>query len=85
MDQVFRQNPKENKDAEISGMQLNIEAIQTMTNISDCITIQQLQQATSQDDHLQQLKVTSSEAGQRTKTRHNKTCEHIGHFKMIWQ
>ena len=55
-DWLFRQNHTENKDAEIPGMQLNIDVIQTMTNIPDCITIQQLQQATSQDDHLQQLK-----------------------------
>ena len=53
---LFRQKHKENKDAEISGMQLIIDAIQTMTNIPDCMTIQHLQQATSQDDHLQQLK-----------------------------
>ena len=37
-------------------MQLNIDAIQTMTNITDCMTIQQLQQATSPDGNLQQLK-----------------------------
>ena len=37
-------------------MQLNIYAIQTTTNIQDCMTIQELQQATSQDEHLQQLK-----------------------------
>ena len=37
-------------------MQLNVDVIQTNTNISDCMTIQQLQQATSQDDHQQQLK-----------------------------
>ena len=54
-DWLSRQNYKENKDAEIPGMQLNIDAIQT-TNIPDCMTIKQLQQATSQDYHLQQLK-----------------------------
>ena len=51
-----RQNHNENKDEEIPGMLLNIDTIQTMTNIPDCMTIQQLQQGTSQDDHLQQLK-----------------------------
>ena len=30
--------------------------MQTMTNMPDCITIKQSQQATSQDHHLQQLK-----------------------------
>ena len=37
-------------------MQLNVDAIHTTTNISDCMMIQQLQQATLQDNHLQQLK-----------------------------
>ena len=36
-------------------MQLNVDTKQTTTNIPDCMMIKQLQQATSQDDHLQQL------------------------------
>ena len=55
-DWLSRQNCKENKDEEIPGMQLNIDAIQTATNIPDCMTIQELQQATSQNGHLQELK-----------------------------
>ena len=42
------------KTKEIPGMQLNVDAIQTTTNIPDCMMIQQSQQATSQDNHLQQ-------------------------------
>ena len=56
VDWLSRQNHKENKDAEIPGMQLNINAIQTSTNISDCMKIHKLQQTTSQDEHLQSLK-----------------------------
>ena len=37
-------------------MQLNINATQTTTNIPDIMTIQELQQAASQEDHLQQPK-----------------------------
>ena len=37
---------KENRDAEVPGMQLNIPAIQATTNIPDCVTIHMLQQAT---------------------------------------
>ena len=55
-DWLSRQNHKENKNAEIPGMQLNIDATQTITNIPDCMTIQQLQQTNSQHDHIQQLK-----------------------------
>ena len=42
-------------------MQLNINAIQTTTNVPDCMTIQELQKATSQDEHLQHLKNISPE------------------------
>ena len=44
----------ENK--EIPSMQLHVDAIQTTTNIPDGMMIQQLQQTTSQDNHLQQFK-----------------------------
>ena len=55
-DWLSREHHKENKDGEITGMQLNVDVIQTTTNIPDCMMIQQLQQATSQDNHLQHLK-----------------------------
>ena len=41
----------ENGDTDMPGMQLNIDAIQTATNIPDCMTLQELQQAISQDGH----------------------------------
>ena len=37
-------------------MLLNVNAIQTITNIPEVITIHKLQQATSQDEHLEHLK-----------------------------
>ena len=55
-DWFSRQNHKENNDTETPGMHLNINAMQTTTNIPDCITINELQQAISQDTHLQYLK-----------------------------
>ena len=55
-DWLSRQNHKQNKDKEIPGVQVNVDALQTTTNIPHSMMIQQLQQATSQDDHLQQLK-----------------------------
>ena len=44
---LSRQNHKKSKDEEISGMQLNVDAIQTTTNTPDCMMMQQLQQAIS--------------------------------------
>ena len=53
---AFQTKPKENKEAEISGMQLTIDTICTTTSIPDCMTIHELQQATSQNECLQCLK-----------------------------
>ena len=53
---LSRQNHKENKDAEIPGIQVNIDTMQTTTNIPGCKTIQELQQAMSHNEHLQELR-----------------------------
>ena len=53
---LFIADHKENKDEEVPGMQINIDVIQTTTNIPDHMTIHELQQAMSQDEHLQHLK-----------------------------
>ena len=53
-DWLSRQNHKENKDAEIPGMQLNNDAIHA-NNIPDFMKIHKLQQTTSQDEYLQYL------------------------------
>ena len=55
-DWLSRQNHKENNEAEIPDMQININAIQTSTNIPEWMTMHELQQAVSQDEHLQHLK-----------------------------
>ena len=46
-DWLSRQTHKENKGAEIHGMHINIDAIQTTTDMPDCMTIQELQQTMS--------------------------------------
>ena len=51
-----RQSHKAKKDAEIPDMQLNIYSIQTTANITDCMNIQELQQAGLEDEHLKQPK-----------------------------
>ena len=48
-----RDNHKENKDAEIPIMDVKVDAIQTITNIPECMSIQQLQQATAKVEHSQ--------------------------------
>ena len=53
---LVQTKPHGNKDAEISAMQVNIDAIQKSTNIPDGMTIQELKQEMSGDEHIQQLK-----------------------------
>ena len=53
---AFQTKLQGKKDAEIPCMQLNTDAILTTTNILENITTHQLQKATSQDEHLQNLK-----------------------------
>ena len=55
-DWLSRQNYKENKDATICGMDIRVDATQTSVNVPECMLVQQIQQTTAQDEHLQQLK-----------------------------
>ena len=52
-DWLSRHNYSENKDEEISFMQISINVIQSTTNIPECMTTHELQEATSQDQHPQ--------------------------------
>ena len=56
MDWLSRHNYTESKDEEICGMAVKVDTIQTMTNIPECMSIPQFQQATTQDKDLQYLK-----------------------------
>ena len=49
-------NHKENKDEPIQDMDIRVDTIQNMTDICECMSILQIQQATAQDEHLQHLK-----------------------------
>ena len=48
--------PSQDKNEDIEGMQVNVNNIETSTNISECIMIHELQHETDQENHLQQLK-----------------------------
>ena len=51
-------------------MQLSINTIQEATNIPECVTMHELQQATSQDQHLQ---IISYKAGLSAEIKYHKT------------
>ena len=47
---------REGKDKLIKDMDIRIDAIQSMTDIPECVSMSQIQQASTQDEHLQCLK-----------------------------
>ena len=46
-------NHTENKDEEIHSMDIRVGAIQMSINVPECMSIQQIQQETAQDEYLQ--------------------------------
>ena len=55
-DWLSRHNHIEGKDQQIKGMELWVDVIQTTTDMSECLSMTDLQQALSQDSHIQKLK-----------------------------
>ena len=55
-DWLLRHNHTKGKHKPIEGMDVRVDAIQTAINMPECISIAEIQQALSQDNHLQQLK-----------------------------
>ena len=56
MDWISCNNYAENRDQEIAGMRANVNAILTSVNIQVCISIQDIQTATHEDAHIQEVK-----------------------------
>ena len=52
----LRHNHTEGKDKPIKGMDIQVDAIQTTVDMPECISMSEIQQASSLDNHLQQLK-----------------------------
>ena len=55
-DWLLRHNYTEGKDKPITGMDIQVDAIQTAMDMLECISMAEIQWASSQDSHLQQLK-----------------------------
>ena len=56
VDWLLRHNHTEGKDKPTKGMDIWVDTIQTATDMPDCISMAEIQQASSMDNHLQQLK-----------------------------
>ena len=55
-DWLLRHNLIEGKDKPIEDMDIQVDTIQSMTDMSECISMAEIRQASAQDDNLQQLK-----------------------------
>ena len=55
-DWLSRNNNVEGKDKPIKDMDIQVDSIQKSIDMPKCISMEEIQQASSQDDHLQQLK-----------------------------
>ena len=54
-DWLSHHNNKENRDEVINGLDSRVDAVQVVTDVPECMSMQQIQQATKQDDHLQRF------------------------------
>ena len=55
-DWLSRYNHVEGEDKPIEDMGIQVDAIQSSTGMSECVSMAEIQQALAQDDHLQKLK-----------------------------
>ena len=67
-DWLLWHNHVEGKDKPIKDMDVRVDTIQGVTDIPECISMAEIQQASSQDDHLQYLKGFIIEGGPVPKT-----------------
>ena len=84
-DWLSRHNHSKNKDKEITDMQTSINLIQFTANVPGCITVHELQEAKSQDQHLKHHMNMSYKGGLTANTNYHKTSEHTGHSETTWQ
>ena len=55
-DRLLSNNQVEGKDKPIKDMGIHVDTIQNSTDMLECVSMAEIQQASSQDNHLQQLK-----------------------------
>ena len=55
-DGLLRHNHIEGKDKPIKNMDIWLNAIQSTTDMPECVAMSEIRQTSAQDDHLQQLK-----------------------------
>ena len=81
-DWLSRNNHVGGKDKPIKDIDIWVDAIQSSIDMLECISMEGIQQASSQDDHLQQLKSLSLQVGPTPRMSCISTSDYTGHTKM---
>ena len=75
----------EGKDKPIKGMAIRIDAIQSVTDMPECVSMTEIQQASTQDNHLQCLKSFIIAGWFNSKHELHADLKPIGCTEMSWQ
>ena len=81
-DWLSRINHMEGKDKPIKDMDIQVDAIQSSIDMMECVSMEEIQQASSQDGHLQQLKILSLQ--QQQNVRPNTKDEVHINIRLYW-
>ena len=83
-DWLSRHNHSENKDEEITGMQISINVTLSTTNVPQDMTMHELQEACVKTNTSSTSWNMLYKGGLTAKTNYYKTSEHTGQSEMIW-
>ena len=84
-DWLSRHNHMEGKDKPIKGMDIQVDTIQAIMEMPECISVVEIQQASSTNNHLQQLKGIVITGWPDSRDELHVTCSCSGHTGMSWQ
>ena len=84
-DWLSHNNHIEGKDKPIKGMDIRIDAIQSTTDMPECISMAEIQQASVQDNHLQCLNSLIIAGWPNSKDELHVDLKPYWSYRMIWQ
>ena len=82
---LSRHSHIEDKDEEITGMNLTISKVETCNSIPECMMAEEIRHTVHEDDHLNTLTLYMIMANHHLELRSEKRYKCIGYFMMTWQ
>ena len=84
-DWLLRHNHTKGKDKPIKGKEIQVDVIQTLTDMPECVSMAEIQQASSLKNHLQQLKGIIISGWPDSRDKLHADLEPTGQTGMSWQ